>query len=778
MPMLSHMKEEIAVEEHSYLQSLTPDNVGHSGMNFMVDTIASLSKACAVTSMKSIEQTVGLEGFSRWYENVPEDAPAVYKAIDAIAKEPGLRLEVGYNDFRYVFDSGLGITGSSLLLRMKCARCASRGASLVVATVDTGSKREFVVDERGNVMRSFDSGNNRTKCSSSISGASIALTALREMSRYDNQAQDVLLLVTDRNLPYAAGTRQFLDDYFGRPDFKWRSGWLHQAACLDLGYGRCGSYEMNYEGLDGVVPNLDVFASFLHEADLQEVAIVLPGLWERVGRMSTNSFPHLQHVPMLSRNIAAFSITCARKAEKTDPNQADKLMRALLVTLRMHNNLETVLERNANSYQVVDGKHYLSQCIYLLLVPALLLGPTTEILYSGYTWDFHVLMASLCVFLINAFMGPWLSYRYLVRAVASDFDGTSTTNLSQVRIAILLLFFSSAALLAVNLLLFRVIPGRVFSSFDIERKVLERQALLLRLGYSVDSQNLISKVCLNLNVLMERLRRKTENVLGSIVRHLDAAPADSKRRRLSVKITALMQRVRSRQADAASKPAVTVRSTERFDAAVGEPADASQQNDEQALEELGGTRVAYPTNTGLPAPHVIASVGTLFFAVVFLYAMMVFNWPLSIVLTLILVPSLRRIRVCNHTRSKCWVDIVVCATYLLFIAALATRRNLVRGLRCEFLHRVYAEGRFNVLMFFVSPFHNIYVFVKNFPADEILAALRGPFVTKKLFTLAQQHVLFGSGTFPLIWFCAVPLVFHTVLIYALARFHGSPQKSD
>lgn len=162
------MKTEIAVEEHSYLQSLTPDNVGHSGMNFMVDTIASLSKACAVTSTKSIEQTVGLEGFSRWYENVPEDAPAVYKAIDAIAKEPGLRLEVGYNDFRwvflfvashawrrYVFDSGLGITGSSLLLRMKCARCASRGTSLVVATVDTGSKREFVVDERGNVKRSF-----------------------------------------------------------------------------------------------------------------------------------------------------------------------------------------------------------------------------------------------------------------------------------------------------------------------------------------------------------------------------------------------------------------------------------------------------------------------------------------------------------------------------------------------------------------------------------------------------------------------------------------------
>ncbi|GIX65046.1 uncharacterized protein BcabD6B2_44810 [Babesia caballi] len=131
---------------------------------------------------------------------------------------------------RYVFGTGLGVTGSSVLLRLKCARCSSRGASLVVVNIDTGSKSAFAMDAKGNVFKpkGGDTDGHR-RCTSSATGAAVALAALRAMAHFDNQAQDLIVLITERNLPYAAGTRQFLDDYFGRAHFKWHSGWLHHA---------------------------------------------------------------------------------------------------------------------------------------------------------------------------------------------------------------------------------------------------------------------------------------------------------------------------------------------------------------------------------------------------------------------------------------------------------------------------------------------------------------------------------------------------------------------
>ncbi|ORM41343.1 uncharacterized protein BXIN_0781 [Babesia sp. Xinjiang] len=751
-PLLSMLSEKTSVTEHAYLYGFTPDSVTAADRNFMVDSVRSLSAACGQIPTRTNEETVGKPGFSKWYSEPPASTPAVYRAVGEIVRKRIPTIEV-----KYVFDKSLGVTGSSVLLRLKCARCSSRGASLVVATIDTGTKSAFTMDDR----------------------------ALHSLLQFDSQQQDVLVLITERTLPYSAGTRQFLDDYFRSAEFPWQSGWLHHAFALDLGYGRCGSYELNYEGIDGFVPNPDVVTSFLSNAENCGLDVTLAGIWERIGRMSANSRPHLPHVAMLPRSIASFTVTCARQAGKREDNNVEKLLSTVILTMRMHNNLDTVLERSSNYYQMTSRDTYLPGTVYLLVIPGMLLGPTAELLYSAYTWDFHVLAAAISLFLLNACMGPWLSYRYLVAAAGTGFDGLDESSLSQVRVALALLVLGVAASLALNVLLLSWLPRRAFTGFSTKRSVLVREELLTKLGYTDLPVTLLTRLCERLRTLSSALRAKVD---AAMCRFFPRSQGDNRmesmRKRMSMKLATLVEKWRSRYSGSVSnttiseaKPQVLEPAPEKATSDPRRYTDIEVQTElQQKLEAMGGTQLVCPTNTGLPAPNFIVCIGTLFLALVFLYSLMVFHWPLAVLLTLLLVPSLRRVRVWNNTRCKCCVDALVCAIYLLFIFLLTTSRNMLTPENQEKIDAAFANGPLSSLRFVASPLYNLYLSARKLTVDDILSTLNTPFITQKILALAQQHVLLGSSTLPLIWFCAVPVAFHIVLIYTLARFYKPAAK--
>ncbi|GBE59875.1 glycosylphosphatidylinositol anchor attachment 1 [Babesia ovata] len=678
--------------------------------------MSSLSSACRQGSTRSNEKTMGLPGFSRWTSEAPADAPAVYTAIEELVRSTIPRAEVAYNDFRYVFNNGLGVTGSSLLLHLKCARCSSYGASLVVATVDTGSKSDFMVDQQGYLTVPKGGAAEATgRCMSSIHGVAVALSALKGVAQFDNQQQDLMLLITERNLPYAAGTRQFLDDYFSRPDFKWHSGWLHNALALDLGYGRCGSYEVTYEGLDGAVPNPDVVISFLSTAGTADLDVEPADVWARIGRMSVNSLPHLPHVAMLPRGISSFTLTCARRADRGEENNAEKLLRALTPTIRMQNNLDTVLERKSNYYQMVSQDEYLTEGSYLPIIPALLLGPTVELLYSAYTWDFHTFMIGIAVFVFNACMGSLLSYLCLLRVAGTDFDSLDSSNLGYTRVALALLLFGYAfVLIAIRLLLQHVIPRRAFVGFSADRPVLVRSELLSKLGYNIPPNSVLARVCKRILVPLGALLGKLRSVIHSILPSSIREAMESAKKRAPSRFSLMLQQWRARRLAARSPIAPTEEkpmpeeepvATDAGEAVPEETVvenptveDASDEAESQRLlDSMGGTQLACPTNTGLPAPNVIAGIGTLFFALVFLYSLMIFHWPLAVVLSLTLLPALRRVRVWNHTRSKCLVDIFVCLNYLVFISILASTRRVLNSKHRELLNAAFNTGPLGAL---------------------------------------------------------------------------------
>lgn len=773
IPCFHMFQSNVDVREHAYLQGFINDGIKYDGINFMLDVQKRLAKSCATPNSKEIAHSAGLEPFSHWYDTVQDDAPEVYKEIAKIAQESIPRLELGYNDFRYVFKNGFGVTGSSLVLRLKCGRCTARGASMFVATLDTGSKKSFTVDAAGNVRKAPESPNYTSHCTSSILGTSIALAAMKELATYYNQAQDVILLITDRQLPYAAGTRHFLDEYFGKPGFRWHSGWLRSGLALELGYGSCDLYELNYEGIDGVIPNQDAVGAFIAEATTQDLNLTVMGLWERIASMAGNSYPNLPHVPMLSRSIASFTITCAKRIRVGEASHPDKLLKTVLVNLRMHNNLENELERGDVVYQLVNTKSYVPMNVYILLVPFLLAGPTAELLYSCYTWDFHVLVISLGMFILNAFMGPWLSYKYLVGAVGNDLDSTSEENLGKIKIAFLLLFISGAGLLVLNVLLAYFIPVRVFSKFDEGRGVIVRKELLDELGYYSEDEDRLALIIGRFSGLMDRLQKRTEGVVKFLQRYAEGKPPDSKRKRLSEKLCTVLERARQRVTEPifvqAEKVPVAEESKVIVKSRPSQPTDVTKKKKRGLFDSMYAAPVVYPTNTQLPMPNVIVSVGTLFFTTIFLYSLMLLNWPLSVVLALLVAPSLRRVKIWRNLRFRYWVDFAICGFYLCFLVVLSRNRNMLAGIRGEFVAKAYKGGRFDLKTFVTGPYNNLLVVLKHFQQAEIKKALKGPFVLRKVLGLVHQHVLLGSAALPLIWFCAFPVLFHVVLIFTLEK---------
>eukprot|EP00371_Babesia_bovis_P000771 XP_001609418.1 hypothetical protein [Babesia bovis T2Bo] len=766
VPFLPFLSEKAEVIEQSYLHGYTPDSMTTAGRYFMLDTLSTLSASCLEPSMRENVETKDLPPFSHWYSDLPVNAPPIYRTVSDIVNSGIPRAELLYNDFRYVFGSGIGVTGSSLLIRLKCARCSTRGASLVVVNVDSGSKSAFSVDDYGNII---PNASLESKCSSSIIGLAVALSALRSFSFLETQQQDTLVLITERNLPYSAGTRQFLDDYFGNPGFPYHSGWLHQAMALDLGYGRCGSYELNYEGIDGYTPNLDVITAFLSTAEFLEFDASPTGMLTRIGRMSVNSKPHLPHVAMLLRNISSFTLTCARPAGPREDGNIEKLLSAVLITMRLQNNLDTVLERNANYYQLTSRETYVPASVYFLIIPALLLGPTTEVLYSSYLWDFHTLIAAISLFILNAGMGSWLFYHRLVLAGNIPFGTEKSAGVLQVRIALVVLCASCLFTLVFNVYMVRLLPWR-FSSRDYNgSSVLIRQELLRKLGYPDNRSTILSRLFEKLNVYYMAV----VNVVNSASTRIAPTTSikaliKSGKRRLLMKIYSLKRKLRFSRSGHSPSSEPPISDTQRAEVLHNDDQQSAidlKKESQRQLDAMGGTNLVCPTSTGLPPPVYILGLGTLFFCSVFLYCLMVFHWPLAIVLLLLFIPYLRRVRVCTNTLHRCCVDFIVCGIYILFILLLGTSRNLLTPDNKRVLDAALANGPLSSLHFIVYPLYNLFIYLRGFSIADLIDTLRSPFISLKILELARQHVLLGSSTLPLVCLCAVPVVIHLSLIY-------------
>ncbi|KAK2196238.1 GPI transamidase component Gaa1 [Babesia duncani] len=259
------------------------------------------------------------------------------------------------------------VHGHSLLVRLRCPRCSFKSCLVVVVTIDF-----------------------RRECDNLV-GASLAVALMRFLSKINTIGQDLLVIFVDSGLPFAAGTRQFLNDYYGDPTFPMRSANFHSALVIDIGGSSlaCRTLDIDYHGIDGRVPSQDVLNVLVKEAAFRRLNMKVHGFWQSLISMATNANAHRHHIPFVDRNVHAVSISCKNGAlGKNDADWSidswqqsfDSLVRALGQTIRNLGHLDTAPERASNLY-IQDGpEEHVEIGTYGLVIPLLIFPLAAQII--------------------------------------------------------------------------------------------------------------------------------------------------------------------------------------------------------------------------------------------------------------------------------------------------------------------------------------------------------------------------------------------------------------
>ncbi|XP_955085.1 uncharacterized protein TA04335 [Theileria annulata] len=372
--------------------------------------------------------------YSCWSSEHFDDTPQVFITLSNILSDIK-NIEVGFNRFLYSFStSGKNgaIPGHSILFRLNCMRCMPRGATLLIATVNTENFEE------------------------DLTSVLLSVTALRHFSTAKYLSQNIFLLVTMRQLTFSAGTRQFLQDYFNSPYFKLRSGTIHNALVLDLGCNNCSSYLISYEGIDGWLPNQDIVNIFVEIANVESLVVNVRGMWTSIFRMAVNVDRTRHHVPLLERNINAFSLICkyTSYSESKVKNNEELLLKSLILTLRNQNNLDTVLERSFNFYFFVSPTSFVSISVYSLVVPLLFIRPISKIILYPFFDNLQMFLGISLVF-FNIFVGSIPAYFILLKLVKKNSGNPFNSQIIQrIKFSLLVLVLSYFVVFLFNSLLF------------------------------------------------------------------------------------------------------------------------------------------------------------------------------------------------------------------------------------------------------------------------------------------------------------------------------------
>ncbi|EKX72853.1 conserved hypothetical protein [Theileria equi strain WA] len=778
VPFLSLLKKETSVDEHGYLNRYSISELINDDFHHMNSVKAELTEICALEQGQKRGQALSKRRYSEWKTSAPQDFPTVLKKVGELLNEAFEWSEIGYNSYGYAYDTNGPngfIEGYSVLCRLKCLRCHARGATLLVATVDTRD------------------------CSKDVTSVTLAISALKHLSTAEYLSQDIILLVTERQLPYATGTRQFLDDYFTNRYFKFRSGTLHNAFVLDLGSNDCAKYTISYEGTDGLLPNQDVVNIFVNIAAYEGFEVHTRSMWQSVFRMAFNIDRSRQHTPLLERNINGFSLICS--AVSKYPKSPDILLKVLVLMLRNQNNLDTLLERSYNFYFFTDARNFISISVYAVIIPLLVLKSLVWLIFSPYTRKFTTAFFGLGVFAVNTILGSLPSYIYLVSMVKKHSGDKTDVVLETTRFAFRLLAVSYGVLVLVNLLFFKffaLLFDYEYPEDDIcliKQEILERMKTLKgtpksplarlcsivanKMGCGSKSHELDRDTIKYVN-RMQAPSAPLSNMekLQNLLRRLSLRRDPERRARWANRLALLKEKFTRRHSVAGSiSTDYNMDSIDRITEVTSEVVYGAPETDqlsllETELKKLGPAWIVYLIPDNLPQPSIVLAVATHVVAITFLLGLSVLNWSLAFVLSLftslpLLLLSVKRNGVFGPLVTFLYTLVSLFLVYPPTCVSGSRARDAVLaslGTACLALVKFLDASAFSgALVGQVK--ESLRFFAKHVfgNATHWINASGDSFLLRKVYSFAEDHVLVKSPSLPFLWFFAIPILFHILL---------------
>lgn len=644
------------------------------------------------------------ERYSYWSSEPHNDTPEIFITLTNLLSNIN-NIEIGFNKFllplptvnitnhgsTHSSNSTLHrISGHSVLFRLNCLRCMPRGATLLIATV------------------------NAENYKSDVTSVTLAIAALRHLSSAKYLSQNILLLVTMR-LPFSAGTRQFLHDYYTSPYFQYRSGTIHNAMVLDLGTNNCSSYLISYEGIDGWLPNQDIVNIFVEICTVEGLTVSVRSMWNTIFRMAVNVDRTRSHISLLERNINSFSLICKHTTDSDIAvrNSEELLLKSLVLVMRNMNNLDTVLERSFNFYYFVTTNSFISISIYSLVVPLLFIRPIVKLLLDPFFDNLPMILGVLLVF-CNIFVGSIPAYLMLLRVVRSASNPPQSYTFDQVRLALLLLVVSYVVIFLFNSLLFYKTSNLFGDDYG---------------GVDYISKDLLLSRVNNVNLKKFKLKQ----ILLNIKRKLKFV----------------------RKSDSAETMETTRETVENPEGTMDSKVENRVNEEVTSVMGMGYYWYIMRLPDRLPSIELFLLYAIYFVSLSFLLGLSVLNWALSFLLSLVLLVPLNVISVRSLLMSKVTscVSTVYFMLFTVFFYPFEGKMKIVRAFLFENFRKIFkllghllgsnVFKNYKLIMDLSGKL--LYISDHVFGGKTRWINSRGDlFLLRKIYSASENHILFGS----------------------------------
>ncbi|UKK01275.2 hypothetical protein MACK_002088 [Theileria orientalis] len=758
LPFLYRFKYNTSVQEHGYLNRYSMNEVVQSEFDLMYKTKDYLLSESSFKHLEEKEhirdnhynyytnknnytdyqqdfkKTETDSAYSYWSDVRFEDTPEIYVKIAHTLKDIK-NIQVSYNRFKYTFPTkgkNSEIYGQNLLFRVNCLRCLARGATLLVATINTDNYKD------------------------DVTSVVLSLTAIKHLSNAQYLSQNIFLLVTMKQLPFAVGTRQFLHDYFNSHYFKHRSGTLHNALVVDLGTNTCSSFLISYEGIDGHLPNQDIVNIFVEISEVEGMTVHTRGLWPSIFRMAVNVDRLRHHVPLLEKNINGFSIMCkaTSKFEQTVNYNLELLLKSVVLTLRNQNNLHTMLERSFNFYFFVRPTSFVSISIYSLVVPLLFIRQLVMMSFHPYLDNIKMILGIVLVFL-NIALASTPAYLFLLRLVRNNSGNTVDLSLlNEVRKSLGLLVLSYTLVFVVNHAFYLNFQHK-FGDQYLGEKSLMREEL-------VSKMRKLSKTYQPkpLTRLLEKLKKMRRRFVKKWLRMGKKSKTPKRQRSVDSTFS------RSDSADTDS-------STRR---------DLELRENMERLRVMSDSMGPYwyisRVPSRLPRVDVFLLLSIYFLGIAFSLGLSVLNWALCFLLTIFILLPFNVMSVHNNSRLRNIVCLVYFVVLLLLFypfegwmgsvrsGAFHLLKNLSYAL--EMLFEINYLKRYEMC----EELGEKFAFLKDYvfgSKTQWINSTGNRFLLRKIYSATENHLLFGSYNIVILLFL-FGIIAHMMFLNVVSLF--------
>ncbi|VWU50541.1 glycosylphosphatidylinositol anchor attachment 1 protein, putative [Hepatocystis sp. ex Piliocolobus tephrosceles] len=140
----------------------------------------------------------------------------------------------------------------------------------------------------------------------------VGLTLINHFLNCNYMSKDITFLFTNKALPYSLGIQKFIELYFYNNNYN-QNGIFRGAVVIEFDHMYASQIQINYEGLNGALPNQDMIILLKDELHEYGIPIKVQPVYNVIYDMAFEKSYEKGHIHFLRENISSFTVSGVTK---------------------------------------------------------------------------------------------------------------------------------------------------------------------------------------------------------------------------------------------------------------------------------------------------------------------------------------------------------------------------------------------------------------------------------------------------------------------------------